>query len=585
MGRGGGLSLQFPTRRDRTQPLLWDVCQSENPDERGYVEAWVDGTNTDGDIAIECARKGVLNLIIEGRALSPGEEIRFSYTGNVQAMARPLILRVSSRWNEHDSWKILSTLPEIQILPAEAEFLLVVTPADVEKDSDFALAVTVLDRFGNRSTDYRGSVSFASSDADAHLPPPHAFTGEDAGVYVFGGAQYRTLGFHKITVTDGALTGHSNYSHVVGPSSFGYGRYFGDTHFHTGTGAGNVGGVQECAGDHRGNYTTEEEAYSYARDVMRLDFASASEHDAQVFTGGLWLTSQAITESFYQPGVFTTFFAYEWTSWGTGHRLVMYRDQGNEIYRNKDDSYDTPIELWAALEEQGAPFIVIPHVMGEWTEEFETHPLWTKVNNECQPIGEIYSHHNLVHRGGVLSDNPQRFELGLDATWSYQYAWHKGHKIGLIGSSDNHLGTPGTDDFTPSVGHPGGLAVALAERNDREAVWDALVNRRTYATTGTRIFLDFQIDGHPMGDEFESTTDPAITVVVGGTDKLEKVELVKHDGSGYAVIYVDEPGGEISSFEYVDADFEETSFYYVRAIQVDGEMAWASPIWVTRGAE
>jgi hypothetical protein len=226
------------------------------------------------------------------------------------------------------------------------------------------------------------------------------------------------------------------------------------------------------------------------------------------------------------------------------------------------------MKLWAALEEQGAPFITIPHVMGEWTEP-DAHPLWVGVNNEHQPIGEIYSQHNLIAEDGFLRDDPQRFELGMEDTWSYQYAWHVGHRIGLIGSSDNHLGIPGANDFTTYVGGPGGLAVALAERNDRGAIWDAFEGRRTYATTGTRIFLDFRIDGHVMGDEFASTTNPTIAVAVAGTAALERVELVKHDGSGYEVICADEPNSEISSFDYVDADFRESSFYYVRVAQVD----------------
>jgi hypothetical protein len=65
------------------------------------------------------------------------------------------------------------------------------------------------------------------------------------------------------------------------------------------------------SGDWGGSGTTEEEAHTYARDVMRLDFASVSEHDGEAFTDALWIKSQDITESFYQPSVFTTFFAYE----------------------------------------------------------------------------------------------------------------------------------------------------------------------------------------------------------------------------------------------------------------------------------
>jgi len=583
MGVGGGLSLQFPTRRDRTLPLLWDDCQAALPDKPGYIDGWTDGTG-EVNLDIECARKGGLRLLIRDGTVPPGSGIHFSYTGNVQALARTLALRVYSRCNEWDPWRPIAILPRIQIVPSQPELLLVVGPANVDRDSPFELAVVALDRFGNRATGYRGIVSFASSDPGAQVPSAYAFTEDDAGLRVFGGVRYGTPGFHRIVVTDGVLTGRGNYSYVATGSLPRHRRYFGDTHFHTGSGAGNVGGVDGCIGDHRANYTTDEEAYAHARDVMRLDFASVSEHDAAGFTDGLWAKSQDISESFYQPGVFTTFFAYEWTSWENGHRLVMYEDYGNEIYRSVEEKYDSPTKLWASLEEQGTSFITIPHVMGEWTE-FERHPLWVDISDEHQPIGEIYSQHNLINQRGDLIDTPERFELGIDHSWSYQYAWHAGHKIGLIGSSDNHLGTPGTNDFTPYVGHPTGLAVVLTERNDRSAIWDAFEARRSYATTGTRIYLDFRIDGHFMGEEFVSNKSPAIAVMAAGTDNLETVELIRHDESGYTVIHADQPDGEISCFDYVDWDFKESSYYYVRVTQVDGEMAWSSPIWIKWGSD
>jgi hypothetical protein len=578
MGVGGGLGLQFPTRRDRTLPLLWDDCQAESPDQPGYVELWTDET---GEVSmdIECTRKGGLRLLVERGALPSGSALHFSYTGNVQALARTLALRVYSKCDQGDSWRQIATLPRIQIVPGQPEILLVVAPADADENSPFELAVVALDRFGNRATGYRGIVSFTGSDPEGDVPSAYHFTADDAGFRIFSGVRYRTPGFHRIVVTDGVLTGRSNYSYVAAGSLPRHRRYFGDTHFHTGTGAGNVGGVEGCVGDHRANYTTEEEAYAHARDVMRLDFASASEHDAMGFSDGLWARSQDISESFYQPGVFTTFFAYEWTSWGHGHRLVMHKDYGSEIFRNVEGEYDSPTKLWAALEEQAMSFITIPHVMDEWTE-FETHPLWVDVSNEHQPIGEIYSQHNLINQLGDLLDSPERFELGIDHTWSYQHAWRAGHKIGLIGSSDNHLGTPGTNDFTSYVGHPTGLAVVLSEGNDRSAIWDAFEARRTYATTGTRIYLDFRIDGHLMGEEFASDKSPTIEVMAAGTDKLAKVELIRHDESGYTVIRADQPEGEILCVDYVDRDFKENSFYYVRVKQVDGEMAWSSPIWI-----
>ena len=78
----------------------------------------------------------------------------------------------------------------------------------------------------------------------------------------------------------------------------------------------------------------------------------------------------------------------------------------------------------------------------------------------------------LSARGRDLA--PLRFELGIDNPWSYQYAWHRGHEIGVIGSTDNHTGHPGANNWTAHTQHTGGLAAVLAPENTRPGVWDAL---------------------------------------------------------------------------------------------------------------
>ena len=37
----------------------------------------------------------------------------------------------------------------------------------------------------------------------------------------------------------------------------------------------------------------------------------------------------------------------------------------------------------------------------------------------------------------------QTFELGKSNPWTYQHAWAKGYRIGVLGSTDNHYGQPG----------------------------------------------------------------------------------------------------------------------------------------------
>jgi hypothetical protein len=463
--------------------------------------------------------------------------------------------------------------------------MLVVTPADLKVGEEFEMAVVLMDKFGNRATGYRGAVSFKSTDSVAAIPASYSFTRADSGVHIFRGLRYKTSGFQRIDVTDGELKGKYNYSEVsiVAPP---YRRFFGETHFHTGTGMQNKEfALRDLGGDHRGQFISEEEAYRYAKNVMRLDFASASEHDAAQFNSSGWSESQNISDSFLEPGKFTTFFAYEWTAAPQeGHHVVVYKEKGGKVFSRID--YPTKPDIWKAFTQQKRPVLMIPHSM--WAQP--DHKIWDHVNNEYRRIGEIYS---LWNTRFLLkpNDDVQRFELGIDNPWSYQYAWARGHRIGVIGSSDNHTGRPGLNNFTVYTEHTSGLATVLAKGNNRDDLWEAMQQRRTYATTGTRILLRFTSDGHSMGEEYEANEPPHLKVSVAGTNTIERVEIVKGDTAGYRVIFAQTPGRETTSFDYVDKDFNASCLYYVRVKQIDefgrgawaypnGEMAWSSPIWV-----
>jgi hypothetical protein len=85
-------------------------------------------------------------------------------------------------------------------------------------------------------------------------------------------------------------------------------------------------------------------------------------------------------------------------------------------------------------------------------------------------------------------------------------------KLGLIGSTDTHLGAPGLVDEDRFVGHaagtvsqrleatplpddlrfnPGGLAVIWAEENSRDALFAAMRRREVYGTSGPRMQVRF----------------------------------------------------------------------------------------------
>jgi hypothetical protein len=48
------------------------------------------------------------------------------------------------------------------------------------------------------------------------------------------------------------------------------------------------------------------------------------------------------------------------------------------------------------------------------------------------------------------------------------------------------------------------------------------------------------------------------------------------------IVYTAHPGSREVALEFLDTRFVagEPSYYYVRVLQADGQLAWSSPIWV-----
>jgi hypothetical protein len=94
--------------------------------------------------------------------------------------------------------------------------------------------------------------------------------------------------------------------------------------------------------------------------------------------------------------------------------------------------------------------------------------------------------------------------------------------------------------------------------------------------------VEFFADDLPMGSEYLCPSQPRLRGRVIGTAPLARVELLRHDNRGYTTAWSG-GGGDEAAFDFVDSDRrEETTFYYLRAEQEDGHLAWSSPIWLLR---
>jgi hypothetical protein len=83
---------------------------------------------------------------------------------------------------------------------------------------------------------------------------------------------------------------------------------------------------------------------------------------------------------------------------------------------------------------------------------------------------------------------------------------------------------PDSEDMSNAFYSTGGLVAVHSEDRTREAIWDALYNRKVYGTSGPRIGLWFELidrnsESHPMGSEVSSNTAPQFLVRAMGSIK------------------------------------------------------------------
>jgi hypothetical protein len=112
----------------------------------------------------------------------------------------------------------------------------------------------------------------------------------------------------------------------------------------------------------------------------------------------------------------------------------------------------------------------------------------------------------------------------------------------------------------------------------RDAVLDGFKKRHVYAATDD-IIADVRSGEHIMGDAFSTTDRPELRVRLAGLRPFSKVNILKDN----AYVYTAAPGKAEVEFTWRDnaATPGKTSYYYVRGEQDDGEIVWASPMWIT----
>jgi len=452
----------------------------------------------------------------------------------------------------------------VTYLPGEPARLRLFAPSTVERGEEFSLLIGVFDEFDNPVLEpFRPRVRLTSSAKVSGLPEEVDFSKHPWNHMRLRGLRCGSAGACYIGAEAEGLCGRSNPVFVANDPSR-QRVFWGDTHIHT--------EISDGIGP-------PEEVYQMARDVYGLDFAAVCDHET---TGEDWERTKRASALFNAPGRFVTIPAWEWTSHAYGHRNVYFlsEDRSAPAFGHGDEF--TLSNLYRSLKSCGGPAMVIPH-HPIWLMDFSVH------DPELERVVEIYS----IWGSSEFQENELQFLAKVQPNQKLKYdtvrgGLAKGRRFGFVASGDCHItrgGQPYPENkvrgpVTPEldehfITYGSGLTAVRAGELTRPAIWDAVRSRYCYATTGSRIYMDFEVNGARMGEETEASGEMEISVRAAGTARFVRVEVIK-DGE---ILHREEPYQETVSMSFRDSA-REGSYYYGKVVQEDGNMAWASPVWV-----
>ncbi len=364
------------------------------------------------------------------------------------------------------------------------------------------------------------------------------------------------------------------WSFTIGEATFQ--RYFGQLHSHTqySDGAGSL-----------------ESALSYVKnlpDTANVDFVAFTDHsnyfdstsaanpEGALYDMSLASASSQQTWKSYKDAVaafnaenagsMVAMAGFEMTwSGGPGH-INTFNTPGivsrnNSTLNNK--TKDAGLQAYYKLlsQSEGANALSQFNHPGTTFGNFIDFGYWDAVIDTRMYMVEVGNGEGQIGAGGYYPSYEQ-YIMALDKGWHVAPTNNQDNHKGRWGNANDARDVVLTDDFTEN------------------GIYEAIRNRRMYATEDKNLELDYTVNGNMMGSIIDVPEKLSFEVSFNDpdrTDSIAKVELVANSGK---VAYTWDNAADLAKGSVSVTLDPEYTYYFVRVTEGDGDLAVTAPVWV-----
>jgi len=298
------------------------------------------------------------------------------------------------------------------------------------------------------------------------------------------------------------------------------------------------------------------------RDIGRFDFCAVGPMSfPEVDRKDIWEDYKKVCNDFNKEGEYIPFLSYEAHPPTGGDRNIFFKSLQEELPPNYSISMYEVDDLYNKRDD----VFVECHIGGQ-TPKFEQN-----INYRERMVEAISAFGN--------------------AEWLLQKVLKSGNKPAVCACSDLHYGLMGGPKTVEesrgrffryfnkrdSAFGTGAITAIISNKLSREALWESMENRATYATNDDRAYIEFTVNDQQIGQLINESKEYKINIEVYGNDTIESICFISGD---YTIKEV-----KPNSLDYINNFTIDTlpgDFIYVRVVQKNGGFLLTSPIYINK---